>query len=336
MIKGVLPNKILVTGGLGFIGSNFVRYLVEEVGIDAAEITVVDALKYGSNENNLKDLGYTLVKGDICDYELMAELVKKTDTIVNFAAETHVDRSISNPYAFVESNVLGTYTILEAMRKLNPGARLVHVGTDEVYGDIEEGSFKEEDMLRPSSPYSASKAAADMFVLAYVRTYGLDALITRCTNNYGPYQFPEKLIPKAILRAKMDMKIPIYGTGKNIRDWIFVKDHCEALDLALERGDKGEIYNISAGEERTNVEVVTAILRIMNKPDLIEFVEDRPGHDIRYSLDSSKIRSLGWKPKHSFKEGLEETVEWYLENEWWWQPLADERLLHPTPWKLEW
>ena len=328
--------KILVTGGLGFIGSNFVRYIVEEAGTDAAEITVVDALKYGSNKNNLKDLGYTLVKGDICDYELMAELVKKTDTIVNFAAETHVDRSISNPYAFVESNVLGTYTILEAMRKLNPGARLVHVGTDEVYGDIEEGSFKEEDMLRPSSPYSASKAAADMFVLAYVRTYGLDALITRCTNNYGMFQFPEKLIPKAIIRVHRDMKIPIYGTGENVRDWIFVKDHGEALDLALERGAKGEIYNISADEERTNVEVVTEILRIMNKPDLIEFVEDRPGHDVRYSLDSSKIKKLGWKPKHSFKEGLKETVAWYLKNEWWWQPLADEKILHPTPWKLRW
>jgi len=323
--------KLLVTGGLGFIGSDFVRYMM-----DKAEIAVVDALKYGSNENNLRDLDCTLVKGDICDYELMTELVKNTDAIVNFAAETHVDRSISNPYAFVESNVLGTYTILEAMRNVNPDARLVHIGTDEVYGDIEEGSFKEDDMLRPSSPYSASKAAADMFVLAYVRTYGLDAVITRCTNNYGPYQFPEKLIPKAILRAQMDLKIPIYGTGENVRDWIFVKDHCEAIDLVRERGKRGEIYNISGGEEKTNLEVATEILRLMDKPDLIEFVEDRPGHDIRYSLDSSKSRSLGWKPKHNFKEGLEETVAWYLENEWWWKPLADEKLLHPTPWKLEW
>lgn len=334
--NGCRKMSILVTGGLGFIGSNFVRYLVEDIGIDASEITVVDALKYGSNENNLKDLGYTLVKGDIGDYNILADLVKKMDTIVNFAAETHVDRSISNPYAFVESNVLGTYTILEAIRKLNPDVQLVHVGTDEVYGDIEEGSFKEEDKLKPSSPYSASKAAADMFVLAYVRTYGLDAMITRCTNNYGPYQFPEKLIPKAILRAYRDMKIPIYGTGENVRDWIFVKDHCEALYLALERGAKGEIYNISTNEERTNVEVIAEILRIMNKPDLIEFVEDRPGHDIRYSLDSSKIRNLGWKSKHSFKEGLEKTVEWYLENVSLWQPLAAEWLLHPTPWKLKW
>ena len=323
--------KILVTGGLGFIGSNFVRHMVDKV-----DVTVVDALKYGSNENNLKDFEYKFVKGDICDYELMAELGKAVDAIVNFAAETHVDRSISNPYAFVESNVIGTYTILETMRKASLEAKLVHVSTDEVYGDIEEGSFKEEDTLRPSSPYSASKASADMFVLAYVRTYGLNAVITRCTNNYGPYQFPEKLIPKAILRVQKDMKIPIYGTGKNVRDWIFVNDHCEAINLVLKSGERGEIYNISGNEERTNVEVVTEILRIMDKSDLIEFVEDRPGHDIRYSIDSSKIQSLGWKPKHSFKEGLKETVEWYLENEWWWQPLADERLLHPTPWKLEW
>ena len=323
--------KLLVTGGLGFIGSNFVRNMM-----DKADITVVDALKYGSNESNLRDLDCTLVKGDICDYELMAELVKMIDAIVNFAAETHVDRSISNPYAFIESNVLGTYTILEAMRNVNPDARLVQISTDEVHGDIEEGSFKEDDTLRPSSPYSASKAAADMFFLAYVRTYGLDAVITRCTNNYGPYQFPEKLIPKAILRAQMDLKIPIYGTGENVRDWIFVKDHCEAIDLVLERGIRGEIYNISGGEEKTNLEVATEILRLMDKPNLIEFVEDRPGHDIRYSLDSSKLRSLGWKPKHNFKEGLKETVAWYLENEWWWKPLADEKLLHPTPWKLEW
>lgn len=323
--------KILVTGGLGFIGSNFVRYVA-----DKADIVVVDALKYGSNENNLKDLDYKFVKGNICNYELMAELVKNVDAIVNFAAETHVDRSISNPYAFIESNVIGTYTILEAMRKANPEAKLVHVSTDEVYGDIEKGSFKEDDMLKPSSPYSASKASADLFVLAYVRTYGLNAVITRCTNNYGPYQFPEKLIPKAIIRAKMDKKIPIYGTGENVRDWIYVEDHCEAINLVLKRGERGEIYNVSSGEEKTNLEVVSEILRIMDKPDLIEFVEDRPGHDIRYSLDSSKVRELGWKPKHSFKEGLKETVVWNLENEWWWKPLADEKVLHPTPWRLKW
>ena len=328
--------KILVTGGLGFIGSNFVRYMIEEAGVDAADIVIVDALKYGSNENNLKNLDYNFVKGDICDYDLMAELVAEADAVVNFAAETHVDRSISNPYAFVESNVIGTYTILEAIRKANSNVKLVHISTDEVYGDIEKGSFTEEDMLKPSSPYSASKTSSDMFVLAYVRTYGLNAVITRCTNNYGPYQFPEKLIPKAIIRAKMDKKIPIYGTGKNVRDWIFVKDHCDAINLVLEAGDGGEIYNVASGEERTNLEVVSEILRIVGKPDLIEFVEDRPGHDIRYSLDSSKIMRLGWEPEHSFKEGIKKTVEWYAGNEWWWKPLADEKVLHPTPWKLDW
>jgi dTDP-glucose 4,6-dehydratase len=288
---------LLVTGGLGFIGSNFVRGMLDE-----AELTVVDALKYGSNENNLRELDYALVKGDICDYDLMVELTKETDAIVNFAAETHGDRSISNPYAFVESNVLGTYTLLEAMRNGNPDARLVHVGTDGVYGDIAEGSFNEVDTLRPSSPYSASKAAADMFVMAYVRTYGLNATITRCTNNYGPYQFPEKLIPKAVLRAQKDMKIPIYGTGENVRDWIFVKDHCEAIDVVLKIGERGEIYNISGDEERTNVELVSEILRIMDKPDLMEFVEDRPGHDIRYSLDSSKIKKLAGSPSTTSKK----------------------------------
>jgi dTDP-glucose 4,6-dehydratase len=327
--------KILVTGGLGFIGSNFVRYMIEEAGADAADIVIVDALKYGSNENNLKNLDYNFVKGAICDYDLMAELVAEADAVVNFAAETHVDRSISNPYAFVESNVIGTYTILEAIRKANSNVKLVHISTDEVYGDIEKGSFTEEDMLKPSSPYSASKTSSDMFVLAYVRTYGLNAVITRCTNNYGPYQFPEKLIPKAIIRAKMDKKIPIYGTGKNVRDWIFVKDHCDAINLVLEAGEGGEIYNVASGEERTNLEVVSDILRIMGKPDLIEFVEDRPGHDIRYSLDSSKLMRLGWKPGHSFREGIRNTVEWYVENEWWWKPLVDEKVLHPTPWKLE-
>ena len=329
--------KILVTGGLGFIGSNFVRHMADKDKAEM-EIIVVDALRYGSNENNLKDLEYEykFVRGNICDYELMCELVKNVDAIVNFAAETHVDRSISNPYAFVESNVKGTCTVLEAIRRVNQEAKLVHVSTDEVYGDIEEGSFKEDDMLKPSSPYSASKASADLFVLAYVRTYGLNAVITRCTNNYGMYQFPEKLIPKTIIRAKQGMKIPVYGTGKNVRDWIYVKDHCEAINIILEKGNRGEIYNISSGDERSNLEVVTEILDSLGKEDLIEFVEDRPGHDIRYSLDSSKVRELGWKCRHKFEEGLKETIEWYLKNEEWWKPLIDEKILHPTPWKLEW
>lgn len=334
--------KLLVTGGLGFIGSNFIRYTLEKYS--DTEVVNLDAMKYGSNPENLRDLKdddrYTFIKGDICDYELISKLIreKNIDIIINFAAETHVDRSISNPYSFLQSNVIGVFTILEAIRKHNPEIRLVHVSTDEVYGDIIKGSFKEEDRLKPSSPYSASKAAADMFVLSYVRTYGLDAMITRCTNNYGPYQFPEKLIPKTIIRASMNLKVPIYGTGKNVRDWIYVLDHCEAIDLVMREGEKGEIYNISSGEEKTNLEVVKTILDLIGKDkSLIEFVEDRPGHDLRYSLDSSKIREeLGWKPKHSFKEGIRETVKWYLENEWWWKPLADEKVLHPTPWKLRW
>lgn len=328
--------RILVTGGLGFIGSNFVRFLVENAGMDADKITVVDALKYGSNPDNLKDLDCRFVKGNICNYDLMASLIQGIDGIVNFAAETHVDRSISDPYSFIESNVIGTHTILHAMQKVNPDARLVHIGTDEVYGDIEAGSFTEEDRLRPSSPYSASKAAADMLVLAYVRTYGLDAVITRCTNNFGRYQFPEKLIPKAIIRATVNKRIPIYGTGKNVRDWIYVLDHCEAIQLVLENGKRGEIYNIASGDERNNLEIVNGILAHLKKEDLIEFVEDRPGHDIRYSLDSTKIRALGWQPRQKFESALRETIQWYVTNEWWWKPLATEQILHPTPWKLKW
>jgi len=325
------PRTILVTGGAGFIGSNFVRFLREKY-----RIIVVDALKYGSNINNLKDLNIKFVKGNICDYKLMTELIKNVDAIVNFAAESHVDRSISGPYPFIESNIVGTYTILEAMRKVNPEAKLVHISTDEVYGDIKEGYFKEDDPLRPSSPYSASKASSDMLVLSYVRTYNLNATITRCTTNFGPYQFPEKLIPKAIIRANMNKKIPIYGTGQNVRDWIYVLDHCEAIETVLNKGKKGEIYNISSGNEKANLEVAKEILSLMGKDNLIEFVEDRPGHDVRYALDSSKIRKLGWRPKYSFKEALEKTINWYLNNKWWWEPLIDDKILHPTPWKLRW
>jgi len=332
--------KILVTGGLGFIGSNFIKLLLSKH--PDYEIVNIDKMGTGSNLANLKgvekDSRYLFIKGDISDLNLMLKVVKDVEAIVNLAAETHVDRSISNPSLFFESNTVGVFAILEAMRKVNKEARLVHVGTDEVYGDILRGSFREDAPLKPSSPYSASKAAADMFILAYHRTYGLDVVITRCTNNFGPYQFPEKLIPKTILRASMNLKIPIYGSGKNVRDWIYVLDHCEALDTVLEKGRSGEIYNISAGNELTNLEVVRKILKIMNKDEsLIEFVEDRPGHDVRYSLDSSKIRKeLGWKPKHDFEEALKQTVEWYLKNEWWWKPLATEQILHPTPWKLKW
>jgi len=328
--------RFLITGGCGFIGSNFIRYLLEKC--DDAEVINVDALKTGSNPRNLEGIRerYEFVHGDIANFSLISELVSKSDVIVNFAAETHVDRSISNPEAFLHSNVLGVFTILEAIRKKKRDVRFIQISTDEVYGEAIDRSFREDDRPKPSSPYSATKASGDMLVLSYVRTYGIDAIITRCTNNYGPYQFPEKLIPKTIIRARMGLKVPVYGSGKSVRDWIYVFDHCEALMIAIERGEKGEIYNISSGEEKTVLEVVEAVLRLMGKDGMVEFVEDRPGHDFRYSLDSSKIRSLGWRPKISFEEGIRKTVEWYLKNEWWWKPLVDDKVLHPTPWKLEW
>ena len=332
--------KVLVTGGLGFIGSNLIRFILDNYR--DIDIINVDNMSYGSNPNNLRDVEsnsrYEFVKGDIRDKGLVNKLIRNVDVVLNVAAETHVDRSISNPRIFIESNTIGVFNILEAARLYNPGVRIVQVSTDEVYSDILEGSYTEEDRLRPSSPYSASKAAADLFCLAYHRTYGLDVIVTRCTNNFGPYQFPEKLIPKTIIRASMDMKVPIYGTGKNVRDWLFVLDHCKALAMVMERGRSGEIYNISSGNELENIVLVRKILDMLGKDEsLIEFVEDRPGHDLRYSIDSSKIRhELGWKPEYDFDEALEYTVKWYLENDWWWRTLATDKVLHPTPWKLKW
>ena len=292
--------RVMVTGGLGFIGSNFVRDMLSNHR-DAWVINV-DNLSYGSNPANLKDVEgdkrYRFVKGDIANKRLMEKLVREVDFIVNFAAETHVDRSIADPWPFLKSNVEGVLTILEAVRLRNKAARFIQVGTDETYGDILKGSFKEGDRLNPSSPYAASKAAADMLCSAYHRTYGLDIVVTRCTNNFGPYQFPEKLIPKTIIRASMNLKIPIYGSGRNVRDWIYVHDHCEALNLILEKGRPGEIYNISSGNTLENLEVAKKILNMMGKDvNLIELVEDRPGHDVRYSLNSNKLRrELNWKP----------------------------------------
>ncbi|MEM1829698.1 MAG: dTDP-glucose 4,6-dehydratase [Thermosphaera sp.] len=330
--------RLLVTGGCGFIGSNFIRYMLEKY--ESVHIVNVDKLSYGSNIENLRGVDgsrYEFIKGDICDRELMRKLVRSVDAIVNFAAETHVDRSIADPYPFLKSNVEGVVSILEALRS-RKDVRLVHISTDEVYGDVERGSFRESDRLRPSSPYAASKASADMFCLAYRRTYGLDVVIVRLTNTFGPYQFPEKLIPKTVIRAMLGLSIPIYGSGKNVRDWLYVLDACEAIDLALRKGEPGEIYNVSAGNELENIEVVRRILKVMGKDEsLIEFVDDRPGHDVRYSLDSTKIRrELGWRPKYAFDEALEATVKWYVENEWWWRPIATEKVLHPTPWKLRW
>jgi len=331
--------RILVTGGLGFIGSNFCRYAVSSH--PDVEVTNVDKLGMGANLSNLKELEkekrYKFVKGDIRDSKLMSHLVKESDGIVNFAAETHVDRSIADPDEFIQNNTYGTVTILEAMRKYNNQTKLVQVSTDEVYGEIPEGSFTENDPPKPSNPYSASKAAADMFVLAYSRTYRLNASISRCTNNYGPYQLPEKLVPKTIIRALKNLKIPVYGTGMNVRDWIYVQDHCEAINLVLTKGRPRAIYNVSAGNETSNLEIIGKILRQLGRDQgLVTFVEDRPGHDMRYSLDSSRIRSeLGWRPKHSFEKALGETVDWYVDNEPWWKSLATEKILNPTPWKRE-
>ncbi len=332
--------KVLLTGGLGFIGSHIVRKFIASDW--CTHLINLDNMSYGSNTNNVKDVEtnkkYTFVYGDIRDYELLTKLVKDVDIVINAAAETHVDRSIANPGPFVETNVVGTFNLLEACRR-NDVKLFMQISTDEVYGDAVCGeSFNEEDTFKPSNPYSATKAAADCLVMAYNRTYGLNTIITRSTNNFGPYQHPEKFIPKTIIRAALGLSVPVYGTGKQIRDWIYVEDHVEAVELVLLKAKGGKIYNVSAGNEFSNLDIVKQILSIMGKPtSLIEHVEDRPGHDVRYSLDSSLIRrELGWVPRHSLFEALKKTVEWYMKNEWWWRPLADERALHPTPWRLEW
>ena len=337
--QGLREMKLLVTGGMGFIGSNFIRYILSTR--KDVEVINLDNISIGANPANLKDLKdrrYNFIKGSIGDFKLVSKLIKKVDAVINCAAQTHVDRSIANPDPFMESNTKGTYSLLEAARRSNPVAKIVHVSTDEIYGDIPEGSFNEDARLKPSNPYAATKSAADMFALAYHRTYGLKVVVTRCTNNFGPYQHPEKLIPKTIIRAASNLRIPVYGKGDQIRDWIYVEDHCDALAQVVEKGVTGEIYNISGGNEMPNLKVVESILNSLKKPkSLIEFVDDRPGHDVRYSLDSTKIRTqVGWKPKHNFTEALENTVRWYMNNEWWWRPLATQKTLHPTPWKLKW
>ncbi len=317
--------KLLVTGGAGFIGSNFIRYIFHEH--PQWEITNLDKITYAGNLDNLKDIqnkpGYHFRKGDITDQELVDGLSSCSfDAVVNFAAESHVDRSILDAASFIETNVKGTQVLLESTKKYKI-PRFIQVSTDEVYGSTIDGSYAELSPLSPSSPYAASKASADLLCLAYWKTYHTPVIITRCTNNFGPYQFPEKLIPLAITNALENKPIPIYGDGLNIRDWIFVTDHCRALDMILQRGKTGEIYNIGYGNERTNLEVIYKLLELLDKPEsLIQFVADRPGHDRRYSLDNSKIvKELGWKPTYSFDEALSITVDWYLENKRWWRQI---------------
>ena len=315
--------KLLVTGGAGFIGSNFIHHILNQH--PDWRITNLDKLTYAGNLENLKDIekspGYTFVNGDIADREFVDSILTDGyDCIINFAAESHVDRSIMDATPFIETNVKGTQVLLEGAEK-HRIQRFIQVSTDEVYGSIDSGSFTEESPLSPNSPYSASKAAADLLCRAYFKTYRLPVIITRCTNNFGPYQFPEKLIPLAITNALEDKQVPVYGDGLNVRDWIFVPDHCRALDAIMQKGKPGEIYNIGSGNEKTNLELIHKLLELLDKPrSLIQFVADRPGHDRRYALDITKITGkLGWKPAYSFEEAISATVDWYLKNEPWWR-----------------
>jgi dTDP-glucose 4,6-dehydratase len=315
--------KILITGCAGFIGTNFLYHILKTHA--DWEVTNLDKLTYAGNLENLKPLEkesrYHFVKGDIADREAVDQLLaKKFDVIVNFAAESHVDRSILDASPFIDTNIRGTQVLLEGTRKYEI-KKYIQISTDEVYGSRESGYFNEQSPLDPSSPYSACKASADLLCMAYFKTHGTPVMITRCTNNYGPYQFPEKLIPLVISNALENKSIPVYGDGLNVRDWIYVLDHCRAIDTVIQQGKTGEVYNVAGNNERTNLEIIKELLRQVNKPEsLITFVKDRPGHDRRYANDSCKIeRELGWKPTYSFVQGIADTVKWYLENKEWWQ-----------------
>ena len=315
--------KLLVTGGAGFIGSNFVGHFLRKHPDDS--LINLDKLTYAGNLENLRDVEkesrYKFVHGDIADPKLVREVIQGVDAVINFAAETHVDRSIMEAGDFLRTDVFGTFTLLEAVKELGI-PRYVQVSTDEVYGSIEHGAFKEDDPLNPSNPYSASKAGGDLLVRAYWKTHKLPVLITRASNNFGPYQYPEKVIPLFITNALEGRPLPLYGDGRNVRDWLYVLDHCEAIDLVLRKGVEGEVYNIGGGTEVENVVLTEKILRLLGKPEsLIQPVKDRPGHDRRYALDCGKLKALGWRPTHEFDGALRETVRWYEANEAWWRPL---------------
>jgi dTDP-glucose 4,6-dehydratase len=320
-------DTVLITGGAGFIGSNFIHYMMDHH--PDYRIINVDKLTYAGNLENLKDIeanpNYTFVKADICDVNAINGVFSSyaIDYIINFAAESHVDRSIEDPSIFLKTNVLGTQVLLDAARKYGV-KKFVQISTDEVYGSLgPTGYFTEDTPLSPNSPYSASKASADMLAMAYYRTYGLPVNITRCSNNYGPYQFPEKLIPLFVTNALSDKELPLYGDGKNIRDWIYVEDHCSAVDLVLHKGVEGEVYNIGGRSEKTNIEITELILNYLGKSHaLIKYVKDRLGHDRRYAIDCSKIeRELGWKPAYSFEDGMKKTIQWYIDNQPWWEKI---------------
>ncbi len=315
--------RYLITGSAGFIGSNFIHYLFEKY--NDIEIINLDKLTYAGNLDNLKDIenrsDYKFVKGDICNRVLVEDLMKDCDYVINFAAESHVDRSIGAPDDFIKTDIYGTFVLLESARKYSI-KKFIQISTDEVYGSIEKGSFKETDPLMPSSPYSASKAGADRLAYSYFVTYNLPVIITRCSNNFGPYQYPEKLIPLFVTNAIEDKKLPLYGDGENVRDWIYVMDHCDAIDFILHYGVDGEVYNIGGDNERNNLEITNIILEKLGKStDLIKYVKDRPGHDRRYSLDCSKLKKLGWESKFKFDEAMHLTVEWYKNNRWWWEKI---------------
>lgn len=320
---GEKMDRLLITGGAGFIGSNFIHFLLRKY--QDIKITNLDKLTYAGNLDNLKDIEsdsrYKFVKGDIKDRKIVKELMRETNIIVHFAAETHVDRSILEAGEFILTDVYGTYILLDEAKNSNIKL-FIHISTDEVYGSIENGSFKEEDNLIPSSPYSASKAGGDRLAYSYSKTYDLPVIILRPSNNYGSYQYPEKVIPLFITNALEDKPLPIYGDGKNVRDWLYVEDCCEAIDLIINKGTAGEVYNVGASQEVPNIEMAQRILENLNKPvSLIKYVKDRLGHDRRYSLYWDKLKKLGWQPKFDFKTGLKKTVKWYQENQQWWQKI---------------
>lgn len=316
--------KVLVTGGAGFIGSNFIRYALKKHA--DWQVINLDKLTYAGNLENLSDVSkdsrYRFVQGDLSDEKLVNQIFAEgVDYCLNFAAETHVDRSIGNPRDFIVTDVEGTYVLLEGA-KTHGLKRFIQISTDEVYGSIEKGSFKEEDLLTPRNPYSASKAGADRLAYSYFSTYGLPALVTRASNNYGPFQYPEKLIPLFVTNAIDDKPLPLYGDGLNVRDWLYVEDHCSALDFLLTKGSDGEVYNVGGGNERTNLEITKTILSILGKPEsLIQWVKDRQGHDRRYSISCEKLNKLGWKPEATFEQAIKKTVQWYQENESWWRKI---------------